>query len=55
MLRKNTNPESKEFWKSYEKARLEIEKWPEWKKEIRVSKYSPPYIPHKEKIKEGVK
>ena len=35
-------PESRKFWADAEKAKAEVDTWPEWKRNIIVSKYSKP-------------
>ena len=38
-ITRNDDPESREFWKIISEARAEVEKWPEWKQNFRVTKY----------------
>jgi len=39
-LRKADDERSREFWASATEARREVEEWPEWKRNIRVTKFS---------------
>jgi len=39
-MTKNNNAANKDFWKITSEARTKVEKWPEWKRTLRVTKYS---------------
>ena len=45
-------PESRKFWADAEKAKAEVDTWPEWKRNIIVSKYSKPEQP--DRIKQAM-
>lgn len=32
--------ENRKFWKNTDKAKQNVDKWPEWKKNIKLTKYS---------------
>lgn len=38
-ITRNDDADSKEFWKIIDEARTKVEKWPEWKRNFRVTKY----------------
>jgi hypothetical protein len=41
-LSRNTDDEeSKKFWETAKRAREKVATWPEWKRNVRVTKYSP--------------
>ncbi|MHA2172777.1 MAG: hypothetical protein ACXAB7_23160 [Candidatus Kariarchaeaceae archaeon] len=50
-IRKKENSKSREFWQSTGDASLKVEKWPEWKRNLRLREYSvsskPPCRPKK--------
>jgi len=39
-IRKSQNKEAQDFWENAEKAQKNVEKWPEWKRNIQLTKYS---------------
>lgn len=39
-ITKNTDNESKSFWRSAENAHDKVERWPAWKRNLKVTKYS---------------
>jgi hypothetical protein len=39
-IAKNSEGESQEFWQVSAKARTKVEGWPEWKRNLRVTKFS---------------
>ena len=40
-ITKNSNDTAnRDFWKSISEARIKVEGWPEWKRNLRVTKYS---------------
>ena len=39
-ITKSNDSESQDFWKVTSKARTKVEGWPEWKRNLRVTKYS---------------
>lgn len=40
-ISKNETDENKAFWQHSRKVRAKINKWPEWKRNIRLTDYSP--------------
>ena len=40
VITKKTNSENKTFWDSTRDARVKVEKWPSWKRNLRVTQYS---------------
>ena len=38
-LKKRINSETEQFWQAVRNARLKVEKWPEWKQNIRLGNY----------------
>ncbi len=39
-MTKNNGAANRDFWKITSEARTKVEKWPEWKRTLRVTKYS---------------
>ena len=39
-ISKKINEENKAFWDAGEKARMKVAEWPEWKRSIKVTKFS---------------
>ena len=39
-ITKKTNSENSSFWESTRNARVKIEKWPSWKRNLRVTQFS---------------
>ena len=40
VITKKTNSENKTFWDSTRDARVKVEQWPSWKRNLRVTQYS---------------
>ena len=40
MLTKRINKETISFWESTRDARIKVEKWPSWKRNLKVTQYS---------------
>lgn len=39
-ITKKTNNENKSFWESTREARVKVEQWPSWKRNLKVSQFS---------------
>jgi len=39
-IKKKTNSENKTFWDSTRDARVKVEQWPSWKRNLKVTQYS---------------
>jgi hypothetical protein len=39
-ITKKTNKENKSFWESTREARVKVEQWPSWKRNLKVSQFS---------------
>ena len=39
-ITKRTNKENSSFWESTRDARVKVEKWPSWKRNLKVTQYS---------------
>jgi len=39
-IRRNQDKESQKFWENVDKAQKNVEKWPEWKRNVQLTKYS---------------
>jgi len=39
-ITKKTNSENSSFWESTRDARVKVENWPSWKRNLRVTQYS---------------
>jgi hypothetical protein len=39
-ITKKTNSENKSFWESTRDARVKVEQWPSWKRNLKVTQYS---------------
>jgi len=39
-LTKKINSETSSFWKSVRDARVKVEKWPSWKRNLKVTQFS---------------
>jgi hypothetical protein len=49
-IKQKNDSESKSFWKSTRDARVKVESWPSWKRNLRVSQYSVGLNPQKSEI-----
>lgn len=38
--RNNKTQEAQKFWKNADQSQQNVEKWPEWKKNVQLTKYS---------------
>ena len=39
-IRRNQDKEAQKFWENVDKAQKNVEKWPEWKRNVHLTKYS---------------
>ncbi len=39
-ITKKTSSENKSFWESTREARVKVEQWPSWKRNLKVSQFS---------------
>ncbi len=39
-ISKRSDAGNKDFWALADRARAEMERWPEWKRNVRITKYS---------------
>ena len=45
VIKKKTNSENKTFWDSTRNARVKVEQWPSWKRNLKVTQYSVGFDP----------